>query len=263
MIKKELKNNLKSFIIWLSILIIIFGVVYLIYPYMFTNDTKESINQMMEIFPPEVLKSFNMDLASMDTAYGWFKTEGFTFVLLIIGIYASFLGSSILLKEENDKTIEYLGFLPIKRSRIITNKLIVSIIYLIGIVLLLLGFNYIGLILSGDLKQKEFLLLSLTPLFIALPLFAINLFISTFLHKTKKTIGISLGIVFISYILNILSELSTKVEFIKYFSIYTLADVRNVISNVEINPIMVIISLSITVLMIILTYIRYGKKELI
>ena len=263
MIKKELKNNLKSFIIWLLILVIMFGVVYLIYPYMFTNDTKESIDQMMEIFPPEVLKSFNMDLASMDTAYGWFKTEGFTFVLLIIGIYASFLGGNILLKEENDKTIEYLGFLPIKRSRIITNKLIVSIIYIIGIVLLLLGFNYIGLILSGDLNQKEFLLLSLTPLFIALPLFGINLFISTFLHKNKKTIGISLGIVFISYILSILSELSTNVEFIKYFSIYTLADVRNVISNVEINPIMVIISLSITIIMIILTYIRYDKKELI
>ena len=45
-------------------------------------------------------------------------------------------------------------------------------------------------------------------------MFAITLFISTFLSKTKKVIGISLGIVFVSYILNVLSELSTKMEFI-------------------------------------------------
>ena len=32
------------------------------------------------------------------------------------------------------------------------------------------------------------------------------MFISTFLHKTKNTVGISLGLVFIFYILNVLSE---------------------------------------------------------
>ena len=39
--------------------------------------------------------------------------------------------------------------------------------------------------------------------------------------------------VFFFYLINTLSELSTKVEFLKYFSIYTLGDVRNVIANFE------------------------------
>ena len=94
-------------------------------------------------------------------------------------------------------------------------------------------------------------------------LFAINLFISTFMHKTRKTIGISLGLVFIFYVLNILSELSSNVEFLKYLSIYTLADTRNVISNTEINPIIITISLIITAIFIICSYIRYNKKELV
>ena len=83
------------------------------------------------------------------------------------------------------------------------------------------------------------------------------------MQKTKKTIGISLGIVFISYLFNILSELSSNVKFIKYFSIYTLADTRNVISDIRINPTCVIISVLITVIFIIASYIRYNKKELI
>ena len=263
MIKREFKVNFKSFIIWLSVLIIMFLVVFLVYPYIITDDTMKSMDELMKVFPPEMLKAFNMDMSSIETAYGWLKTEGFMFVLLIVGFYSSILGCNILLKEESDKTIEYLGFLPIKRSKIITNKIIVSIIYIISMVLILGIFNYIALIISGDFDQKQYILLSLTPILIGLPLFAINLFISTFLHKTKKTIGISLGLVFIFYLFNVLSELSTNIEFMKYFSIYTLADIRNVIADVAINPIMIVISMGITVAFIIGTYIRYSKKELV
>ena len=136
MIKRELKVNIKSFIIWLSILIGIFLIVYLIYPYIITDESIKSMDELMEIFPEGVLKTFNMDIASISTAYGWFKTEGFMFILIIIGLYASFLGGSILLKEENDKTIEYLVTLPVKRKNIVTSKVIVSILYIALITLL-------------------------------------------------------------------------------------------------------------------------------
>ncbi len=263
MIKRELKSNLKGFIIWTSVLIVIFLLVFAIYPYIVTDDTMQSLDEMMKVFPPELLKAFNMDLSSINTAYGWLKSEGFMFILLITGFYASYIGSNIVLKEENDKTIEYLESLPIKRTKIVTNKIIVAITYIISMVLLLGIFNYIALLISGDFNQKEFILLSITPIFVALPLFGINLFISTFMHKTKKTIGISLGMVFIFYLLSVLSELSDKVEIIKYFSVYTLADIRNVMANIAINPINIIISIAITVIFIGLSYIRYDKKELI
>ncbi len=263
MIKRELKVNLKNFLIWLAILILMFLVVYIIYPYIITDDTIKQIDEMMKIFPPEVLTAFNMDLTSISTAYGWFKTEGFTYVLLIVGLYSSIIGGTILLKEEDDQTIEYLESLPVKRSTIVTNKIIVGIIYVLLLNILLFIFNYISLTITGDFNQKEFILLSITPILVGLPLFAINLFISTLLHNTKATIGISLGMVFIFYVLNILSEISTKVEALKYFSIYTLADTRNVITDCAINPIMILISLAITIIFIIGTYLKYNKKELV
>lgn len=263
MIKKEFKTTIKSFIIWLSILIIMFLMVYLIYPYIITSDTVKELDEVMEAFPKEVLKAFNMDITSITTAYGWLKTEGFMYILIIIGLYSSILGGTILLKEENDKTIEYLGSLPIKRSKILTNKIIVGITLIVSMVLILGIFNYISLTISGDFNQKEFILLSITPLLIGIPLFGINLFISTLFHKTKYTIGISLGLVFIFYLINILSELSKEVEFLKYFSIYTLADTRNIITNIEINPTMIIISIVISFIFIARSYIIYNKKELI
>ena len=52
-------------------------------------------------------------------------------------------------------------------------------------------------------------------------------------------------------------------EFFKYISIFTLADIRNVIVNIAINPLMVALAVAITVIFIILTIIRYEKKELV
>ena len=263
MLKRELKVNLKSFIIWTSILIGMFLIVYLMYPSIISSGNIEMMNEMMDMFPDEILKAFNMDISTMDSAYGWLKTEGFVFVYLIVGVYSSIMGSSILLKEESEKTIEYLNALPIRRRDILKSKVFCGIFYIVLMVLLMGIFNYIGLELSGDFDRKQFLLLSLTPLFIGLPLFGINLFISTLCRKTKKTFGIALGVSFLSYFLQILSEMSEEVEFLKYFTVYTLGDLRNVIVDVSINPVLVLISILISIIFITLSFVRYEKKELL
>lgn len=263
MLKRELKVNLKSFIIWNVILLGVFLIAYLMYPSIVASDNVSMMDEMLQMFPEEMLKAFNYDISMMDTAYGWLKSEGFVFVLLITGCYAGIIGSSILLKEENDKTIEYLNTLPIKRKDIVINKAIVGVIYIVIMIALLTIFNYISLTLSGTFDKKQFFLLSITPLFPALVLYFICMFISTFSHKTKKMFGISLGIVLISYFLQMLSQISESVEFLKYASIFTLADIRNVIVDVSINPVMVIISIVLIVIFFGLTIINYNKKELV
>ena len=263
MFKRELKINLKSFIIWTSILIGLFLVVFLIYPSIINSANMEMIDEMMKIFPEEMLKAFNMDISTIDSAFGWLKTEGFVFVLLITGVYSGILGSNILLKEESDKTIEYLNSVPVTRKNIVLNKILCGLFYIILMIVIIAIFNFIGLSLSGEFDRKSYILLSITPLFSSIVIFAICLFLSTFTHKTKKTLGISLGIVFVSYFLNVISEIGESTEFLKYISIFTLADIRNVILNVSINPILVVLAMCITVIFMILTMIRYEKKELV
>lgn len=263
MLKRELKINFKSFLIWTSVLIGLFLVVYLMYPAIMKSDSVQMMDEMMEMFPEEVLIAFNMDISSMDTAYGWLKTEGFVFTLIIIGVYAGVLGSNILLKEESDKTIEYLNGLPIKRGTILLHKVICGILYIVLMITIIGVFNYIGLKISGEFDVKQYLLLSITPLFSALPLFAIALFVSTFFHKTKKTFGIGLGISIVSYFIQVLAEMNEKAEFLKYFTVYTLSDIRNVIINIAINPIMIILSMFITLLFVVFSYIEYERKELV
>lgn len=263
MFKREMKVNFKGFLIGLLILIGIFTLAFLIYPSIINSDNIKMMDEMMKIFPEEVLIAFNMDISSIDSVFGWLKSEGFVFVLLITGCYSALLGSNILLKEESDKTIEYLNSLPIKRNTIVLNKTLSGVLYILLMIVALGIFNYIGLSLSGEFDKKLYLILSITPVFSSLTIYFICMFISTFTHKTKKMLGISLGIVLISYVLQILSSLADSTEFLKYFSIFTLADTRNVVVKSAINPIIVIISLGISIIFFILTLIHYNKKELI
>ena len=263
MFKREIKINLKSFIIWTSILIGLFLVVFLVYPSIVNSENMEMMDEMMEMFPKEMLKAFNMDISSIDTVFGWLKTEGFVFVLLITGVYSGILGSNILLKEESDKTIEYLNSVPVTRKKIVLTKILCGILYITLMIAIVGLFNFIGLSLSGDFDKKSYLLLSITPIFSSIVIFAVCLFLSTFTHKTKKTMGISLGIVFASYFLQIISEMGESTEFLKYISIFTISDIRNVIINVSINPLMVILSIGITAIFMGLTIVHYEKKELV
>lgn len=263
MFVRELKVNFKSFIVWMSALLALFLVVFLVYPSIVNSENIQLLDEMMEIFPPEILKAFNMDISSIKSAYGWLKSEGFVFVLLIVGCYAGMLGSSIILKEENDKTIEYLNSLPVKRKDIVLSKVAVGAIYVVSMIVILGLFNFICLLFSDDFDKKQYLLLSVTPLFSSLAIFFLCVFISTFTHKTKKIIGFSLGIVLISYFLQVLSTLADSVGFLKYFSVFTLADIRNVIINNSINPLMVIISIVLSSLLLIASIYRYQRKELV
>ena len=263
MFKREMKVNFKSFLIWTAVLIALYLMVYLVYPSIAGNEDSSKINEMVKIFPEELLKAFNMDLAAVDTAFGWLKSEGFVFIYLIIGIYAAITGATILLKEESEKTVEYMNSLPLTRTAIVLQKAGAAVIYILAMILALGIFNYAAMAVSGDFDGKQLILLSVTPVFPSLVLFALCLFISTFSHKTKKMLGICIGIVFVSYVLNVISQMGSSVDFLKFFSVFTLADSRNVILNVRLDAVLAITSVVISVAFLLLGVIRYNKKELI
>lgn len=52
-------------------------------------------------------------------------------------------------------------------------------------------------------------------------------------------------------------------EILKYISVFTLADIRNVIVNESINIVMIIISLLLTTTLLYVSIKKYEKKELI
>ena len=263
MFKREMKVNLKGFLIWAIVLISLYLVIYLVYPSVIEGDNSNQLQDLIKVFPEDMLKAFNMDLANIDTAFGWLKSEGFVFIYLLIGIYSSILGSSILLKEESERTVEYMNSLPLTRTKVVVDKVVASVIYITALIAALGIFNFIAMAVSGDFDKKQLILLSITPLFPSLVLFALSLLISTFSHKTKKMLGISIGLVFASYVLNVIADMGKGVDFLRYISAFSLADSRNVIKDVKLNPVMILMTVVLFAVFFAVALFRYRKKELV
>ncbi|MGM9941977.1 MAG: ABC transporter permease subunit [Bulleidia sp.] len=262
LIRKELKNGLMNFIIWAVILCGMFGMIFILYPYIIDDMDPQAINAMLEMFPESVLKAFNMDMTGIDSAFGWLKSEGFVFLLLGIGCYSALLGSSLVLKEENDHTIEYLHSLPVTRFEIVWKKYVSGLIYVVALIAVTSLSNCLFLELTEGVDAGAYWTLAVTPLFPCIVLYGLSMLVSVFFHRSRTMMGISLGMVFISYILNMAASLSETTEFLKYFSVFTLADVRNVMVENAIDPVMVVITAVLSAAAFIATSIIYRKKEL-
>ena len=260
MLRRELKINFKSFMIWLIIIVAILEMAFLVYPSMIGNSAQ--LDEFIKTFPEELLKAFNMDIVSIGSVSGWFATEGFLMVSLIGACYASLLGGSILLKEESDKTIEYLYSKPISRNKIITAKLLSGFIYITLFNVLIAILTLVNFSLSNDLNMIRWLLMSIAPLLISYVFYFLSLYISTYFSKVKNMTGISLGLALGTYFLSVIGTMSDKVGFLKFFSPYEYFSSRYIILNDQLHIGYLILSLTIIIVSIIMTYINYNKKEL-
>ena len=266
MVKRELKINFKAFIIWTGVMLGMFILVLSIYPSLMNSETMSEIDSMIAMFPEDILKAFNMDLtevASISTASGWIKTEGLVFFLLVGSLYASILGGNILLKEESDKTIEFLAVKPITRNSIITSKLLTGVVYITAFDLIIALGTMVGLWLLDDLVIKDMAMLLIGTIIIFYLFFTLSLFISTFFSKRKKVLGLSFALVFASYFLQVIGSLSEDVKVIKYLSVFSVYETRTILTEGNLNY----LSMGVGVLIILIStasaYIKYNKKELV
>ena len=260
MLKRELKINLKSFIIWTSILVSILLTAFLVYPAMAAQT--ETLDELLKTFPEELLKAFSMDLISISSVSGWFATEGYMMVTLIGGSYVALLGGSILLKEESDKTIEYLYSKPISRNKIVLSRVLTGVIYIFSLNLIISLFTLVSFYLSDDLNVKLWFVMSVAPLFLHYLFFFLSLLFSTYFKKIKAMTGISLGLVLGTYFVHILTLMSDKLSFLKYVTPHEYFSSRYLIINEKLHYGYLLLTLILIIVSLSLTFYNYNKKEL-
>ena len=261
MIKLEIEKNITSFLIWTIIIVLLFVMVFGIYPSMMKNT--EAITELVNSMDKEFLEVFNMDIMGFESVFGWLATEGHILLLLIGGMYFAILGANILLKEENDGTIEFIYSKNITRNRILISKILVGIILAILLNLIVLVFLIIGLAISDDLQLKELILFIISSTIAHISIYLISIAISTFMKRTNKSTMVALALVFSLYTLSIISGMSDDAEFLKYISPFYYMSARPIIETSSIPLDNILIVLGVDVIIYIITQVRYNKKELV
>lgn len=257
-IKHEIKMNMKSLMIWgLTVGIMLFSFMML-YPIL-----EESMGDMLDAYSNmgSFTEALGMDKVSFATAMGYYGIECGAVLSLGGAMFAALTGISMLAKEEGGHTTEYIYVTPNSRMYFITTKLIstIIIILLFNIFCSLLamgGFAAVG----QEIEWSNFLLYQLSQIIMHTQIALICFGISAFLRKNN--IGLGIGIAALLYFVNLFANVTDKLEGLHYITPFYYSDAANVFSEGKIDLPYVIVGMSIAIVMVILGYIKYIKKDL-
>ena len=261
-LKREMKRNSISFYLWtLSLAVYIFFVMS-VFPTMAKNSA--NTEQYIKSMPPAMLKMFGLDKISMTTILGYFGTEAGIVLLLGAGIYCMLLGTGMLSKEDDDKTIEFLLSKPITRTQMITEKVLCYFIYIFLQNLILFVVSYFSF---EKFKTEGYSLNTLMLLYIGFFLveitFAnIGLIASVFITKKKATTSLGMYFVIGMYFINMMAGLSKNLDFLKYVTPFKYADSVDIITKNSLNASYIVILLIVNIIAVSLTYIIYNRKNI-
>ncbi|WP_349407348.1 ABC transporter permease subunit [Pseudalkalibacillus sp. SCS-8] len=260
--KQEFKWNVKALMIWS---IILGGLVFLmmqIYP----DFAKQqgNLEALLEAYPEGIKKAFNMDRLSMGTVLGFYAIEGYMLITLIGSIYVVLLAGNILAKEEGEKTIEFLLSKPISRTSLLSQKLAVVILNIVLFNLFVSLINGTGFLLvdDGTFEWYPYVLMSVAPILLHLTFASFAFLLSAILKKGRQILSVTVGVVFITYFLQVISSVSEKLEGLKFLSPFVYVDAADIIIDERIKGVYLLIMLTIMILNITATFLIYRKKDI-
>lgn len=257
---REIKRNKASFFIWLSINL--FMSVYMVILYPSFNDG--GLTEIISVkFPPAMQKAFGMNLSLSSDILGFFCIM-VPFLLLFDGVYVTMLFSSILSKEENDGTIEFLLSKPVSRSGVAFSKLMAGLFYVTAFVGITWLATYILFEITGysDYSKKAFLFIAIGQYFGHLYFAAIGFALSTFIYRSRTVIPLSVGIAIGLFIMQSLSEFGDKAGFLKYITPFEFFKPDYIFINKTFETKYLIINFAVIFICLVIGFIRYNTKDI-
>lgn len=257
---RELKANLKSLLIWCGFM------VFFIYMGMakfsaFAAD--ESMMEIMDNLPQQLLDVFQMNAFNLTTVSGYFGVM-FVYFALIAGVFGAILGSDVISKEERDKTVEFSLTLPITRAKLITGKILAAFVNCIVFVLVIWGTS-VAFAQSYDPAPEfyEFLKLLMVSMFLIEVMFlTIGVLLGSAMKQYKRANSVAVSLLLGTYVLSIISGLSDKYEFLKYASPFTWFDPLKLLNESKFEVIYLWMTLGVIVVSVIGSYVTYSRRDL-
>jgi len=256
----ELKAYRKTTIIWTLFLVVIVVAFFSLFP-SFSKDIEE-VKTLLGSFPESIRNMIGISLESFNNILGYYSFP-FSFIILIGAIQAMNLGTSIVSKEIREKTADFLLTKPIKRTQILTAKILAVITCLLITNAIYIVFSNLvaSTVKNEDYSFKIFFMISITLLFVQLIFMSLGVIISVILPKIKSVLSISLATVFVFYFISFLSSTDSD-DIIRYINPFSYFDPAYIIENNAYETRFIIISLAIIIVAIVSSYVIYDKKDI-
>ena len=258
LLRHELKRSWKSLLIWTLAIGSMLAIALLIYPEM--KKQMESLSAAMSSMGA-FSSAFGMDQLNFGDLKGYYAIEIGNTVGLGGALFSALIAVGVLAKEEKNGTAEFLLTHPKRRSGIVTFKLLSVFfqILVLNLVITLMAAASIAVI-GEPVPWTELLNLHTAYFLMQLVLAGICFGISAFLRN--GSLGIGLGLALGMYFLNIIANLTSGAEFLKYITPFGFADGSDIISRGGIHTGRLLVGLAMAGAGIGIAYWKYTRKDI-
>jgi ABC-2 type transport system permease protein len=258
---RELKAHYKGLIGWS--IGMIFMVIAGMLKYGAIATGGQQALQLFKTFPKPVLVIAGINGLNLNTVIGYFGVL-YLYLLLMAGIHASMIGAEIISKEERDRTSEFLYPKPITRSKIVSQKLLAALVNIIILNLItLVSSIFMVAYYAKGYSNNNMVLILMTGLFIMqIIFFALGTALAGLFKNPKLPSAVATAIFLITYIIWVVVDLNSNLNFLKYVTPFKYFDASTIISSGHLDPFYVGLSAVIIVVFITTTYITFNKRDL-
>lgn len=256
--RHEMKEYKKSLLIWFACVGGLGLFCILLY-----SSMQESMENMAENFASmgAFSEAFGMDQLSIATLTGFYATEVGTIFGLGGAMFAAIIATTLLSKEEDGHTGEFLLSLPLSRGKIVIAKWCAAITNILLFNVLCIGMYLMGfLILGENIEMKKFFLYHGMQLFMQIEIAAICYAVSSFMKKNK--LGLGLGIVLLLYAYDLIARVIPDLSDYKIISPYSYANAADIFSTGEIEIGATVLGAVILIVGMCTAYVVYSKRDM-
>lgn len=259
----EIRRTTLSWLVWTVAITLLISVTMSVYPTFMQNQSK--VFGMMKLVPKGALQFKGIsNISDLLSILGFYAMNNVIYMLVLGSIFSITLSSNILVREESDKTAEYLLTRPLLRSEIFFSKgaVVFLSVFMLNLVTALAGYVSLEIFKSGTYRVNAFFILSLYTFLLNLLFGSIGLFLSVLGKRAKSITTFSVALVLIFYFIYTLSKITESVSKIGYLSPFKYVNLEVVSTGYHLEGWRLAYFLGITLVLIFLSLYLYKRKDI-
>lgn len=261
--RKEFRMNALALTVWT--LVICFLTAFTMGFYRMFVENQSQFMGLFNLFPQGLFEFKGIsNFDDLFSVLGFYAANNTVYMQLFGSIYAIVLASNILLKEEYNKTAEFLLTWPLTRNEVFETKCTVMLlnILILNVIVCLTGYVSIELVRTGPYSMQAYLILAFYTLLLNLFFGLTGLFLSVFVKRARPITTLGIGIVLFMYFLFTISKITPDAGVIGFISPYNFIDVNVLQQDYGLDPWYILYFTGLSAVFLVSAFLRYKKKDI-
>ena len=255
--KQTLKDKTIGAVI-VAVLLFIF-MIYICYMY---SQVKQ-MTGMEEMLSNPAIQALIGKAATLTTFEGFLTLFSFSYMGLIVGGYIAFVAASFLAGEIEQKTIDLLLSLPLRRERLVLLRFAVLVPILVLLMLVLFAAVFAGTAVAGLSTSLVWVAYALVYLCLfGLAFGAIAMLISAMLSDGRQAALLSLGVLFAMYFAETVGSTVPGLDVVTKLSLFHYVNSSDILVGHTLSAVNAVVLLVVLVVFLALAVLAFRRKEI-